>query len=74
MIEHLLGLQARPPFSPYTGFWTRLAGFRQEHLATRWSTGGWCDRADARTVHLSRRPTRRSCARSPSRNLDTTCA
>jgi hypothetical protein len=33
MITHLLGLQAQAPFPPYTGLWTRLAGFRPEHLA-----------------------------------------
>ena len=32
-VEHLVGLQAQAPFPPYTGLWTRLAGFRPEHLA-----------------------------------------
>ena len=33
MVAHLLGLQAQAPFPPYTGLWTRLVGFRPEHLA-----------------------------------------
>ena len=32
-VRHLVGLQAQAPFPPYTGLWTRLAGFRPEHLA-----------------------------------------
>ncbi len=32
-IEHLVGMQAQAPFPPYTGLWTRLSGFRPEHLA-----------------------------------------
>jgi hypothetical protein len=32
-IEHLVGLQAQAPFPPYTGLWTRLAGFEPDHLA-----------------------------------------
>jgi hypothetical protein len=32
-IEHLVGLQAQAPFPPYTGLWTRLAGFRADELA-----------------------------------------
>ncbi|MEU1513117.1 winged helix DNA-binding domain-containing protein [Streptomyces sp. NPDC005811] len=33
MIEHLVGLQAQAPYPPYTGLWTRLAGFRHQELA-----------------------------------------
>ncbi len=32
-IEHLVGLQAQAPFSPYYGLWSRLAGFRPADLA-----------------------------------------
>ncbi len=32
-VEHLVGMQAQAPFPPYTGLWTRLAGFRPEQLA-----------------------------------------
>ena len=32
-IEHLVGLQAQAPAPPYTGLWTRLAGFRPGELA-----------------------------------------
>ncbi|HWC82774.1 MAG TPA: winged helix DNA-binding domain-containing protein [Pseudonocardiaceae bacterium] len=52
-VEHLVGLQAQAPFPPYTGLWTRLAGFRPEELA-----GLLLDRAVVRvalmrgTVHL----------------------
>src|ERR1035441_8327768 len=31
-IGHLAGLQAQAPLAPYLGLWTRLAGFRHEHL------------------------------------------
>jgi Winged helix DNA-binding domain len=32
VIEHLVGLQAQAPFPPYTGLWTRLAGFQPDEL------------------------------------------
>jgi hypothetical protein len=32
-IERLVGMQAQAPFPPYTGLWTRLAGFRPDDLA-----------------------------------------
>ena len=32
-LEHLVGLQAQAPDAPYVGLWSRLAGFRTEHLA-----------------------------------------
>jgi hypothetical protein len=32
-IEHLAGLQAQLPNTPYIGLWTRLAGFRPEELS-----------------------------------------
>jgi hypothetical protein len=31
-VGHLAGLQAQAPLAPYVGLWTRLAGFRPEHL------------------------------------------
>ena len=34
LVEHLLGLQGQAPAPPYTGLWTRLAGFEGEHLST----------------------------------------
>jgi hypothetical protein len=33
MVEHLLGLQGQAPAPPYTGLWTRLAGFEGEDLS-----------------------------------------
>lgn len=32
-IGHLAGMQAQAPNAPYVGLWTRLAGFRTDHLA-----------------------------------------
>jgi DNA glycosylase AlkZ-like len=32
-LEHLVGMQAQAPFPPYTGLWTRLAGFQPDDLA-----------------------------------------
>lgn len=33
LVEHLVGLQAQAPFSPYYGLWSRLEGFRPAGLA-----------------------------------------
>jgi hypothetical protein len=33
-IEHLVGIQAQVPSSPYVGLWTRLQGFRAEQLSS----------------------------------------
>jgi Winged helix DNA-binding domain len=33
-VGHLAGLQAQAPLAPYVGLWTRLVGFRPEHLST----------------------------------------
>jgi hypothetical protein len=32
-VEHLVGMQAQVPHNPYTGLWSRLAGFRPESLS-----------------------------------------
>ena len=32
-VRHLVGLQAQVPHNPYTGLWSRLAGFRPEALS-----------------------------------------
>lgn len=34
-VEHLVGMQAQAPLAPYVGLWTRLDGFRPDHLADR---------------------------------------
>ncbi|MGH7911517.1 MAG: DNA glycosylase AlkZ-like family protein, partial [Candidatus Dormibacteraceae bacterium] len=53
MVEHLLGLQAQAPAPPYIGLWTRVAGFRTEHLATLLGDGSALRLALMRgTVHL----------------------
>jgi Winged helix DNA-binding domain len=31
-IGHLTALQAQAPLAPYVGLWTRLSGFRHQHL------------------------------------------
>lgn len=35
LVRHLVGLQAQAPWPPYTGAWTRLAGFAHADLADR---------------------------------------
>ena len=34
-LAHLVGLQAQAPLAPYVGLWSRLDGFRPEHLSDR---------------------------------------
>jgi hypothetical protein len=52
-IERLVGMQAQEPLAPYTGLWTRLAGFDPDELSRMTETGevvrGTLMR---RTVHL----------------------
>ena len=33
-VQHLVGLQSQVPHNPYTGLWSRLAGFRPQSLST----------------------------------------
>ncbi len=32
-VQHLVGLQSQVPHNPYTGLWSRLAGFRPQSLS-----------------------------------------
>lgn len=53
MVEHLVGLQAQAPLPPYVGLWSRVEGFRPEHLARLVESGEVVRLALMRnTVHL----------------------
>lgn len=53
MVEHLVGLQAQAPLPPYVGLWSRVEGFRPDHLARPVESGEVVRLALMRnTVHL----------------------
>ena len=52
-VERVAGLQAQVPTTPYTGLWTRLAGFRREQLDEALAAGDVVRAAMFRsTMHL----------------------